>query len=123
MLGTSKAPTGRTKGRQWSAIPAALPMAFLMLAAVLCLSVGIEAGSRAPNPIYSTDTSGVLATYRTTGGVDLANPYFKSLGTNGRSCVTCHSAKDAWTVAPPDTQQRFNASLGRDPIFPLSRSH
>lgn len=117
MLGTSKAPTGRTKGRQWSAIPAALPMAFLMLAAVLCLSVGIEAGSRAPNPIYSTDTSGVLATYRTTGGVDLANPYFKSLGTNGRSCVTCHSAKDAWTVAPPDIQQRFNYSRGTDPIF------
>ena len=117
MLVTSKVIRGRTEGRQRGAIPAALPMFFLMLAAVLCLSVGIEAGSRAPNPIYTPDNSGVLATYRTTGGVDLANPYFKSLGTNGRSCVTCHSAKDAWTVAPPDIQQRFNDSQGRDPIF------
>jgi cytochrome c peroxidase len=114
---TSRFTMGRTKGKQWGAIQGVLPMAFLMLAAVLCLSAGIEAGSRAPNPIYTTDTGGVLATYRTTGGVDLANPYFKSLGTNGRSCVTCHSAKDAWTVAPPDIQQRFNNSLGRDPIF------
>lgn len=114
---TSRFTTGRTKGKQWGAIRGVLPMAFLMLVAVLCLSAGIEAGSRAPNPIYTTDSSGVLATYRTTGGVDLANPYFKSLGTNGRSCSSCHTAKDAWTVAPPDIQQRFDNSLGRDPIF------
>lgn len=117
MLVTGTDTTGRTKGKQWGAIPGVLPMAFLMLAAILCLSAGIEAGSRAPNPIYTTDTSGVLATYRTTGGVDLANPYFKSLGSNGRSCVTCHTAKDAWTVAPPDIQKRFDNSRGKDPIF------
>ncbi|HSB76366.1 MAG TPA: hypothetical protein VLC12_12000, partial [Terriglobales bacterium] len=79
-----------------------LPIAALSLIAVLCLSIGIEAGSRGLNPVYTVDQSGVLATYRTDGGVDLANPYFQSLGTNGRSCVTCHSAKDAWTVAPRD---------------------
>ena len=93
------------------------PVAGLVAAAVLCLSAGIEAGSRGPNPIYTADASGVLGTYRTTGGVDLANPYFQSLGTNGRSCVTCHSAKDAWTVAPRDIQARFNSSRGKDPIF------
>src|ERR1051325_10975506 len=114
---TSRFTLGRTKGKQWGAIQGVLPMAFLMLAAVLCLSAGIEAGSRGPNPIYTTDTGGGLGNYRGPGGVDLANPDFKSWGTNGRSCVTCHSAKDAWTVAPPDIQQRFNNSLGRDPIF------
>ena len=89
----------------------------LLMAVVVWLSAGIEAGSRAPNPIYTVDSTGVLATYRTDGGVDLSNPYFKSMGTNGRSCVTCHSAKDAWTVAPPDIQQRFIRSQGTDPIF------
>lgn len=112
------ASVGDTRARkERGSIRPALPLSLLSLAAVLCLSVGIEAGSRAPNPIYTTDSTGVMATYRTDGGVDLANPYFKSLGTNGRSCVTCHSAKDAWTVAPPDIQARFQFSQGKDPIF------
>lgn len=94
-----------------------LPMAALVVAVVVCLSAAIEAGSRGPNPVYTTDPGGVLATYRTNGGVDLSNPYFQSLGTNGRSCSTCHTAKDAWTVAPPDIQARFQNSQGTDPIF------
>ena len=92
-------------------------MGLLLIAVVVWFSAGIEAGSRAPNPTYAADSTGVLATYRTDGGVDLSNPYFKSMGTNGRSCVTCHSAKDAWTVAPPDIQRRFISSRGTDPIF------
>ena len=101
----------RRAGQSWFCV------GLLLLTVVVWLSTGIEAGSRAPNPIYTTDSTGVLATYRTDGGVDLSNPYFQSLGTNGRSCVTCHSAKDAWTVAPPDIQQRFVVSRGADPIF------
>jgi cytochrome c peroxidase len=39
------------------------------------------------------------------------------LGTNGRRCVTCHQASDAWTITPPHVQDRFNATHGTDPLF------
>ena len=87
-------------------------------AAALCaFSILAIAGSRGPNPIYTADPSGVLGTYRTTGGVDLSNYFFQSLGTNGRSCNSCHVAEDGWTVAPRHIQARFLASRGKDPIF------
>ena len=117
MLGTQPFTSQNARRNRFSVLRGALPIAALSLIAVLCLSAGIEAGSRGPNPVYTLDQSGVLATYRTDGGVDLANPYFQSLGTNGRSCATCHSAKDAWTVAPRDIQNRFFNSQGLDPIF------
>ena len=113
---TNRFTRGRTKGKQRGTIRG-VPMAFLMSAAVLCLSAGIEAGSRAPNPIHTVDPSGVLGTYRTTGGVDLTNYFFRSLGTNGRSCNSCHVAEDGWTVTPRHIQARFLASRGKDPIF------
>lgn len=101
------------------AVGRTLPMTGLVAAVVVCLSVGIEAGSRGPNPIYTADSSGVLGTYRTTGGVDLSNYFFQSLGRNGRSCSTCHVAEDGWTVTPRHIQARFLASRGKDPIFRL----
>jgi len=88
-----------------------------VLAAFLILQLGSVAGTKPPNPMYSKDQTGTLGTYSTAGGVDLSNPFFQSLGTNGRSCGTCHVAKDAWTITPPDLQARFNATHGLDPVF------
>lgn len=62
--------------------------------------------------------TGYLATFSTTGSIEPANnPFFQSLGTNGRSCATCHVAGDAWSVTPAHLQQRFDATRGTDPIF------
>jgi cytochrome c peroxidase len=44
-------------------------------------------------------------------------PFFQSLGSNGRTCATCHAPADAWTVTPGHAQQRFQASNGTDPLF------
>jgi cytochrome c peroxidase len=49
--------------------------------------------------------------------VDTTGPFFTPLGTNDRSCATCHNANDGWTIAPPDLQQRFQTSQGTDPVF------
>ena len=46
-----------------------------------------------------------------------SNPFFQDLGTNGRRCVTCHQAADAWTITPAHVQERFAGSRGLDPIF------
>jgi hypothetical protein len=89
----------------------------LLLVALVTFAMGLFGGSKLPNPLNSSDPTGTLSTYSTAAGIDLFNPFFQSLGTNGRSCSSCHVSSDAWTVTPPDIQARFNASQGRDPIF------
>lgn len=79
--------------------------------------LGLLATTALRNPFYTQDSTGVLSTYSTSGGIDLRNPFFQSLGTNGRSCSSCHQPADAWTVTPRDIQERFEESEGTDPIF------
>jgi cytochrome c peroxidase len=60
---------------------------------------------------------GQTATYTQNGPFDLTNPFFVSLGTNGRTCSTCHDPNANWSVTPAGIQARFDASQGTDPIF------
>jgi hypothetical protein len=89
----------------------------LMLLTLWTFGIGLFGGSQMPNPLNSSDPTGTLSTYSTAGGIDISNPFFQNLGTNGRTCNTCHVSTDAWSVAPPDIQARFNATEGLDPIF------
>ena len=66
------------------------------------------------------DPSGQIRTVSTNGRIDTSNPFFKSLGTNGRSCVTCHQPSDAWSITPEHLQERFDKTNGRDPVFRLN---
>jgi cytochrome c peroxidase len=43
------------------------------------------------------------------------NPFFRSLGTNGRSCESCHKADNGWTITPGKMQAQFNATGGNNP--------
>lgn len=72
---------------------------------------------KVPTPLTTLDSSGTISTVSTTGSIDLNNPFFKSLGTNGRTCLSCHIPSQGWTVAPPDLAFRFLTTLGTDPIF------
>jgi cytochrome c peroxidase len=47
------------------------------------------------------------------------NAFFQSLGTNGRSCVTCHDPQAGWSVTPRGVNARFQATQGADPLFRL----
>lgn len=89
----------------------------LLLIGVGILATGLFAGSKLPNPLNSSHATSTLSTYSTAGGIDLSNSFFQSLGTNGRSCGTCHVSSDAMSVTPADIQARFNSSSGMDPIF------
>ena len=62
------------------------------------------------------DPSGTLKTV-SQGTIDVSNPFFTKLGTNDRSCASCHDAGDGWSITPPHLQQRFQASQGLDPVF------
>jgi cytochrome c peroxidase len=63
------------------------------------------------------DTTGLVSTYIPSGSLDIQNPFFQDLGTNGRRCVTCHLPNTAWTITPETVQVRFNVTSGTDPIF------
>jgi hypothetical protein len=74
-------------------------------------------GPTLPKFLEFADESGRQATFDVNGRIDLTNPFFQSLGTNGRACITCHQPSDGWTVTPAHLRDRFNATRGLDPIF------
>ena len=69
------------------------------------------------NILPAKNPAGVAATMTTSGTFDFNNPFFKSLGTNGRACVTCHQPTEGWGVSAAGVQKRFKQSKGTDPIF------
>ena len=73
--------------------------------------------SSIPNMTPFANHAGFAATYSTAGKVDLTGPFFQSLGTNGRACVTCHQPSVGWTITPANVQQRFALTGGTDPVF------
>jgi hypothetical protein len=70
-----------------------------------------------PNLFPFPNPHGVLKTFNESGKIDLTGPFFQSLGTNGRSCASCHQASDAWSVSATHVAKRFEETHGLDPIF------
>ena len=58
-----------------------------------------------PNLLPLRNPSGFVETYNINDApIDLTGAFFQSLGTNGRSCSSCHRPADGWsmfTSAPP----------------------
>lgn len=69
------------------------------------------------NPMTFANPNGRLQTYTTAGRFDQSNPFFQSLGTNGRACVICHQPDAAWSVSVDGLRKRFDQSNGLDPVF------
>jgi cytochrome c peroxidase len=73
-----------------------------------------------PRSETDIDPAGVVATLNVNGPTPTAdNPFFQNLGTNDRTCFTCHQPQTGWTVSARSVQARFAASFGADPIFRL----
>ena len=88
----------------------------------LCVTGGAQSASTAgpssvPNPLNTIDRTGVLSTYGKTGPIDPTSAFFQSLGSNGRSCATCHQPADAFSVTPSHLRERFEKTEGTDPVF------
>ena len=73
-------------------------------------------------PKFETDfdPSGLIATAQPGGPTQTSqNAFFANLGTNGRTCFTCHQPQNGWGVSAASVRARFHASHGSDPIFRL----
>jgi len=94
------------------------PLVFAMLVVMATAAHAADAAHPAtPAVVPAPNPSGVAQTYSTLGRIDLENPFFLSLGTNGRACVTCHVPGEGWSIVPASIRLRFAATEGRDPLF------
>jgi cytochrome c peroxidase len=93
------------------------PLQSALAGLALASTLGIAHDAATPNMRPFPNATGFSATFSTTGAVSLDGPFFQSLGTNGRSCSSCHQPSDGWTITPPHLQERFAATDGTDPVF------
>ena len=82
----------------------------MVLATATAYAVGHARGLTFPN------ASGVIGTIGI-GETDAGNPFFQELGTNGRTCATCHLPAQGWSITPAEVRDRFDRTDGLDPIF------
>ena len=88
--------------------------------AALLFTACVAAAAGAPEPDGAStfaDPTGVLQVINTNGRTNTNGAFFQSLGTNGRSCSTCHLADQAMSMSPPQIRARFEQTHGRDPLF------
>ena len=63
------------------------------------------------------DRSGFAETAHLSGVIDRTNPFFLSMGTNGRTCESCHDARAGWTITPAFAEKLFRETDGTHPLF------
>ena len=72
-----------------------------------------------PNNTPAQNPGGFAATFSTQGSVDLTGEYFQAQGTNGRSCASCHTPEEAWSINPGTLELLFDQTGGTHPVFNL----
>jgi hypothetical protein len=97
-------------------ITAAGVLALALLARLLPAGA---AGSpeRGPNPESLADPTGAIETYSVNGKIVTTGAFFQSLGTNGRSCATCHVASQGLGLSAAGVRARYLQSRGSDVLF------
>lgn len=89
-------------------------------ARVFCITAALAVASAAaafPNLFPFRDPSGVLETYSSAGRLNEKGPFFQSLGTNGRTCATCHVPRNAFGLSASRAEHVYERTRGRDPLF------
>lgn len=92
-------------------------MAVCVVALVIFAAGSAIADVYLPNLFPFLNFTGWSATNSTSGSVDLSSAFFQSLGTNGRTCGTCHQPSDAFGLSAADAQFRYFITRGKDPLF------
>lgn len=95
----------------WGRPFALVLLSFASLCAAATLFVVI------PNLQPFQDPTGAVATANVSGDIHENNPFFQSLGTNGRSCATCHQADQGFSISAMGVQHAYARTRGTDPLF------
>ena len=94
---------------------------------LLLAACGCGVGGDVDEPITESTSAlaaagnkyGIAETFHSSGSIDFTNPFFQALGTNPRTCMTCHGPDQGWTDNADAIKDLFKASDGLDPIFNL----
>jgi hypothetical protein len=98
-------------------------MLVLLAASALPLNAGAEdqgledlleifRSQQLPSGLPFRNESGQSATLGASGRIKLTGPFFQSLGTNGRRCVSCHLPSAGWGITPALTRAVFDMTRG-----------
>jgi hypothetical protein len=75
-------------------------------------------GGRLPWEETYENPDGAVSIFNKNGLVHTDNhPFFESLGTNRRACVTCHQPSNGMGISAATLRERWSATEGRDPVF------
>jgi cytochrome c peroxidase len=75
------------------------------------------AARKTSNIFLSPNAAGQMGTVSTTGMIEPGNAFFRSLGTNGRSCGSCHFQANAFGLSAEAARAVFATTGGTDPLF------
>jgi cytochrome c peroxidase len=95
----------------WIRLSTCLPLVVISLSASAALILII------PNLKYFQDKTGAVATFNSAGDINEKGAFFQSLGTNGRSCATCHQADQAFSLSAKGVRETYERTHGNDPLF------
>ncbi len=77
-----------------------------------------NSGRTLPAALAYPDATGTIEVLNLRGPTDThGNPFFTSIGSNGRACVSCHQPADGMSLAVDTIQARWRATDGHDPLF------
>jgi cytochrome c peroxidase len=94
-------------------------MRSLAMVAVFCAAAVTVAAFTItiPNLFPFLDSTGFVSTNSTTGSFQENNAFFQSLGTNGRTCASCHVVSNGMGLSAVQAQLVYAVSHGTDPLF------
>ena len=98
-------------------IHAAALLAFAAAAAAGAHNGVAASPGSSPGLQFALDPTGIVAVANINGRTESTGPFFQSLGTNGRSCATCHVASQAMGLSAAGARMRFAISGASDPLF------
>jgi cytochrome c peroxidase len=88
-----------------------------MVGAAVCGEARAELPEAAQGLQLFFERTGIIGTLDVNGPVNEQGAFFQSLGTNGRTCATCHVASQAMSLSTNGIQLRFSQTRGKDPLF------
>ena len=90
---------------------------FVASSALCCVIAAAVVAAAVPQLFAFHDATGEVATFDAEGAINTNDAFFQSLGTNGRSCATCHRLDHALSFSSAVAQTLFAGTGGDDPLF------